>query len=231
MLIVDDEPALATLIAQQLQPLGVQTVQVNSGAEALARLRAERFDAMTLDILMPGMNGFDVLDAVRSDARLRDLPVIFVSVASRAPELEGEWAVAKPIDRQRLTDVLEAAIQAKRSRVLVVAPDELRTQLVPSLAALGIEHRWEPTAEGAANAGRSELFEVALVHAEHGHDARVVGRQCPARASSRSFGHPVHDGRRRTGAPAVVGMPVFGLTQAVDALRSALGKRPTAGGR
>jgi len=83
VLIVDDEPALATLIAQQLQPLGVQTVQVNSGAAALERLRSERFDAMTLDILMPGMNGFAVLDAVRADPRLRDIPVIFVSVAAR----------------------------------------------------------------------------------------------------------------------------------------------------
>ena len=121
VLVVDDEPALAQLIAQQLDPLGVRTVQVNSGAEALARLRAERFDAMTLDVLMPGMNGFDVLRAVRSDPRLRELPVIFVSVSSRSPQLAGEWAVAKPIDRGLLTDVLArgdpgAAIARARRR-------------------------------------------------------------------------------------------------------------------
>ena len=123
MLIVDDEPPLAALIAQQLEPLGVQSVQVHSGAEALARLRTEHFDAMTLDVLMPGMNGFDVLKAVRADARLADLPVIFVSVSSTLSQLDGEWAVTKPIDRQRLSDVLQSAIQAKRTRVLVVAPD------------------------------------------------------------------------------------------------------------
>src|SRR5204863_7963165 len=123
VLVVDDEPALATLISQQLQPLGVQTVQVHSGVDALARLRSERFDAMTLDVLMPDMNGFDVLGAVRDDPQLRDIPVIFVSVSARSPELEGEWAVSKPIDRTRLMDVLDAAIQAKRSRVLVVAPE------------------------------------------------------------------------------------------------------------
>ncbi|MGH2943959.1 MAG: hybrid sensor histidine kinase/response regulator, partial [Solirubrobacteraceae bacterium] len=230
VLIVDDEPALATLIAQQLQPLGVQTVQVNSGADALARLRRERFDAMTLDVLMPGMNGFDVLGAVRADQRLRAIPVIFVSVSARAPELEGEWAVSKPIDRQRLTDVLEAAIQAKRSRVLVVAPDGLRRELEPALAALGIQHRWETSPEGAARAGAQELFEVALVHASMGTLPAVVdGSALRGRRHGRSVilfsadadGHAAANG---------IGMPVFGMAQAVSALRSALGESAPAGG-
>ncbi|MDP8968150.1 MAG: response regulator, partial [Actinomycetota bacterium] len=231
VLIVDDEPALATLIAQQLQPLGVQTVRVHSGAEALARLRAERFDAMTLDILMPGMNGFGVLDALRADPRLRDLPVIFVSVSSRAPQLEGEWIVTKPIDRRRLTDVLAAAIEAKRSRVLVVAPEALRAALAPSLSALGIEHRWEATAEGAARAGAEELFEVALVHASiEPKSALLDASVLRGRRRGRSVILFSADGDADAAAGGV-GMPVFGLSQAVEVLRSALGVSPTAGGR
>jgi signal transduction histidine kinase len=230
VLIVDDEPALATLIAQQLEPLGVQTVQVNSGAEALARLRSEHFDAMTLDVLMPGMNGFDVLAAVRDDPELRDIPVIFVSVSARAPELEGEWAVTKPIDRSRLTDVLDAAIQAKRSRVLVVAPDPLRGELIPWLSALGIEHHWEATSDGAARAGAAELFEVALVHASMGTVAAVIdGSALRGRRRGRSVILFSTDGDGQA-APDGIGMPVFGLAQAVSALRSALGEGPTAGG-
>ncbi|HVF79036.1 MAG TPA: ATP-binding protein [Solirubrobacteraceae bacterium] len=230
VLIVDDEPALATLIAQQLQPLGVQTVQVNSGREAIARLRTEPFDAMTLDILMPGMNGFEVLAKVRADPRLRDIPVIFVSVASRAPQLEGEWAVSKPIDRQRLTDVLEAAIQAKRSRVLVVAPDTLRAQIAPWLAALGIDHRWESTAEGAARAGAQELFEVALVHASVGTATALFdGSALRGRRRGRSVILFTTD-RAGQDAAGGIGMPVFGITQAVSALRSALGEVSKAGG-
>ena len=230
VLIVDDEPALATLIAQQLQPLDVQTVQVNSGAEAIARLRAEHFDAMTLDILMPGMNGFDVLNAVRGDPQLRDIPVIFVSVSERAPELEGEWAVPKPIDRRRLIDVLDAAIQAKRSRVLVVAPDALRDALAPSLAALGIDHRWETTAEGAARAGAEELFEVALVHASLATTSALLdGSGLRGRRRGRSVILFSTDGAGQNTSVGV-GMPVLGITQAVSALRSALGEAPTAGG-
>jgi signal transduction histidine kinase/DNA-binding NarL/FixJ family response regulator len=231
VLIVDDEPALATLIAEQLQPLGVQTVQVTSGGAALERLRAERFDAMTLDILMPGMNGFEVLERVRADPRLRDIPVIFVSVSSRAPQLEGEWAVSKPIDRQRLTDVLEAAIQAKRSRVLVVAPDAARAQLAPSLRALGIDHRWETSPQGASQAGSEELFEVALVHASMATTRALLdGSALRGRRRGRSVILFATDGAGH-GAPGAVGMPVFGLTQAVDILRSALGENTTAGGR
>jgi len=226
VLIVDDEPALATLIAEQLQPLGVQTVQVTSGADAIARLRAERFDAMTLDILMPGMNGFDVLDVVRGDPQLRDMPVIFVSVSSRAPGLEGEWTVAKPIDRHRLTDVLDAAIQAQRSHVLVVAPDELRAQVAPSLSALGIEHRWESTAEGAARAGGEELFEVALVHASMDTPRTLLdGSALRGRRRGRSVILFSTDSGGQD-APEGVGMPVLGLAEAVDALRSALGEVP-----
>ena len=231
VLIVDDEPALAGLIAQQLQPLGVQTVQVHSGADALARLRRERFDAMTLDVLMPGMNGFDVLRAVRADQRLRKVPVIFVSVSARAPELEGEWSVSKPIDRERLTDVLAAAIQAKRSCVLVVAPESLRAELAPSLSALGIEHRWESTPEGAVRAGAQELFEVVLVHASVATTPRLLdGSALRGRRRGRSVILFAADGDGQEAAGGI-GMPVFGLTQAVSALRVALGESTTAGGR
>jgi len=231
VLIVDDEPALAALIAQQLAPFGLQTVQVNSGVDALARLRHEHFDAVTLDVFMPGMNGFDVLRAIRDDPRLREIPVIFVSVASRAPELAGEWAVPKPIDRARLTEVVGAAIQARRSRVLVVAPESLRPQLEPSLTALCVEHHWEATTAGALRAGEQEFFEVALVHESMGATAAVVdGTALRGRRYGRSvivFTTEVNG----QAAAGPVGMPVFGLSQAVAALRAALGERVADGGR
>jgi hypothetical protein len=176
------------------------------------------------------MNGFDVLDAVRGDPQLRDIPVIFVSVSARAPELEGEWAVTKPIDRHRLTDVLDAAIEAKRSRVLVVAPDALRTQVAPSLWALGIDHRWESTAEGAARAGAEELFEVALVHASMDTTSTLLdGSVLRGRRRSRSVILFSTDGAGQD-TPGSIGMPVLGLAQAVDALRATLGQIPAAGG-
>ena len=231
VLVVDDEPAIAALIARQLQALGVRTIQVHSGAAALERLRGERFDAMTLDVLMPGMSGLDVLRAVRADSRLRDLPVVFVSVSSTLPALEGEWAVGKPIDRRRLTDVLDAAVQAKRSRVLVLAPERVRAELAPSLSGLGIDHRWVTSAEGAARVGAQDLFEVALVHTSLSNAPAVLqGTALRGRRHARSVILFSTDGESKAYGGAV-GMPVFPLPQAVSALRSALGGTGTPQGR
>jgi|GEM_PF-1605878 len=223
VLVVDDEPALAALIAQQLEPLGVQAVRVHSGAEAIERLRSEHFDAMTLDVLMPDVNGLDVLQAVRSDPRLEHLPVVIVSVSSTLAALEGEWAVAKPIDRGRLTDVLDAALQAKRSHVLVLAPESVRGEVGPPLESLGIEYRWVTSAEEAALAGEQELFEVALIHTSLSNAPSVLsGAALRGRRRGRSVILFSTEGQWRTQGLAV-GMPVFPVPQAVSALRSVLG--------
>ncbi|MDX6688652.1 MAG: hypothetical protein QOG15_109 [Solirubrobacteraceae bacterium] len=231
VLVVDDEPAITELVAQQLEPLGVEAVRVHSGAEALERLRAERFDAMTLDVLMPGMSGIDVLTVVRADPRLRDLPVVFVSVSSTLAQLGGQWSVPKPIDRQRLTDVLDSAIHASRTRVLVVAPEAIRTELTPWLHQLGFEYRWETDAGGAALAGRQDLFEVALVHAGMPMVSAVLDR---LELRGRRNGHAVilfstGGGGHVPSSP--VGAPVLPIRQAVEALRRALDGAGLAGRR
>jgi CheY-like chemotaxis protein len=163
VLVVDDEPEVAALIAGQLAPLSVQSTIVHSGAEALERLRAEQFDAVTLDIMMPGMDGFEVLRQIRADRELRSIPIVFVSVFSTRPELAGEWVVAKPIDADELRDVLGAAASAGRSRVLVVGRQELQATLEQALDDLGIEHQWELTGAAAARVCAERRFEVALV--------------------------------------------------------------------
>jgi signal transduction histidine kinase/CheY-like chemotaxis protein len=163
VLVVDDERDIAELIAGQLGPLGVLTEIATTGAEALSILRGSRFDAVTLDVLMPGMNGFEVLEAIRSDPDLHPTPIVFVSVFSGRRELAGEWVVSKPIDADELRHVLAAAVKSGRSRVLVVGRQELRPVLEPSLGELGIEHQWEQTGAAAARACAERRFEVALI--------------------------------------------------------------------
>jgi signal transduction histidine kinase/DNA-binding response OmpR family regulator len=165
VLVVDDEPEIAGLIAGQLAALDVEAEIVASGESALARLREDRFDAVTLDILMPGMDGFEVLSEMRADARLRATPIVFVSVCSGRRELAGEWVVGKPIDADELREVLGAAVLAGRSRVLVVGRDEMRGALEPELRELGIEHHWETSGPAAVRVCRERRFEVALVDA------------------------------------------------------------------
>ena len=91
MLVVDDEPEIAELIASQLAALDVQTTVALSGAEALERLRTAHYDAVTLDILMPEMDGFEVLRQIRSDRELAGIPIVFVSVFSGRQELSMPW--------------------------------------------------------------------------------------------------------------------------------------------
>ena len=163
VLVVDDEHEIAELIASQLASLDVQTTIALSGEEALSRLREQHYDAVTLDILMPGMDGFDVLRQIRGDRELATTPIVFVSVFSGRQELAGEWVVAKPIDADELRAVLGAAVSAGRSRVLVVGREELQTALEPALDDLGIEFQWEVTGAAAARVCRERRFEVALV--------------------------------------------------------------------
>ena len=173
VLIVDDEPEIARLIAQRLEPYAVETVVVHSGEEALECLRTGRFDAITLDILMPGISGFEVLRTLRADPELRGIPVVVVSVFSGGEALSGEWVVPKPIDADELVDALGQVILAGRVRVLVVARGELRDTLEPTLAGLAIEYEWCADALTAAQLCLDHLFEVALVDAGL-HDPEAV---------------------------------------------------------
>jgi CheY-like chemotaxis protein/two-component sensor histidine kinase len=175
VLVVDDEPEIAELIVSQLAALDVQATIALSGEEALERLRTEQYDALTLDILMPGMDGFEVLRQIRSDRELASIPIVFVSVFSGRQELAGEWVVAKPIDADELRDVLGAAVSAGRSRVLVVGRESLQHTLEPALDDLGIEFQWEVNGAAAARVCRERRFEVALVDVGIRNPQMVIG--------------------------------------------------------
>src|SRR5205807_2513459 len=79
---VVDEREIAELIAGQLAPLGVNTEIAPNGPVALQMLRGSEYDAVTLDVLMPSMNGFEVLRAIRADPSLRSRPIVVVAVFS-----------------------------------------------------------------------------------------------------------------------------------------------------
>jgi signal transduction histidine kinase/DNA-binding response OmpR family regulator len=165
VLVMDDEPETARLIAERLEPFGVTCEIVHDGATALERLRTEEFDAMTLDVLMPGVSGFEVLRELRADPRLVDLPVVVVSVFSGREALSGEWVISKPIDAEELADALGSAVMAGRVRVLAVGRPDVRTNLRQALDDLAIEHEWASTPLEAARLCAMRRFEVALVDA------------------------------------------------------------------
>lgn len=165
VLVVDDDPQIAALIATQLAQADVSTRVVHSGPEALVALREEPFDALTLDVLMPGMTGFEVLRELRADPALAGLPVVVVSVFSGREALSGEWVVPKPIEADALADALGAAVATQRIRVLAIGGPASRPDLDASLDLIGIERDWAQDAKEVTAMCVRHHYEVALLDA------------------------------------------------------------------
>ncbi len=122
LLVVDDNKVNRLLLARSLEQQGHRVASAENGRLALERLRHERVDLVLLDIEMPEMDGFQVLEALVADARLRDTPVIVTSshegVANvvRSIELGAEDYLAKPVNPVLLKARIDACLEKKRLR-------------------------------------------------------------------------------------------------------------------
>ena len=79
ILVVDDEPDIVEIVQTNLEGSGFQVVSARNGAEALQKLKAENPDLMILDVLMPELDGWDVLRSIESDSQTAGLPVIMLT--------------------------------------------------------------------------------------------------------------------------------------------------------
>jgi CheY-like chemotaxis protein len=109
VLVVDDEPAAREVTARMLSRDGYRVLHAGSGEEALQVAREGRPDIITLDVMMPGMNGWAVLAALKNDAALADIPVVMLTMMdekSLGYALGATDYLTKPVERDRLTRVL-----------------------------------------------------------------------------------------------------------------------------
>ena len=83
LLLVDDRPENLLALEAILEPLGQTLIRANSGPDALKQVLAEDFAAILLDVQMPGMNGFEVAEIIKSRERSRTIPIIFLSAISK----------------------------------------------------------------------------------------------------------------------------------------------------
>jgi len=88
LLLVEDEKALADVLKTKLQREGFTVSVANDGAEGLAKLKSERPDLVLLDIILPKMSGFDILEEMRKDPELPHPPVIIISNSGQPVEIE-----------------------------------------------------------------------------------------------------------------------------------------------
>ena len=109
ILIIDDEFPVGYLIKINLEAEGYEAILALSGEEALEKARASAPDLITLDLLMPEMDGFEVMEALKRDKGLNSIPVIMISVIDEIRKKKGIVMGAadyllKPIDFDNLLD-------------------------------------------------------------------------------------------------------------------------------
>ena len=97
ILVVDDNSTNRLKLRMAVRALGYKVRAAENGAVALEALRETRYDAVLLDIMMPEVDGFDVLRAMKGDENLRDIPVIVISALDT--ETESVVKAIKPIIR------------------------------------------------------------------------------------------------------------------------------------
>lgn len=120
LLIVDDNKVNRLLMSRSVELLGHRASVAENGKVAMQMLRNETFDVLLLDIEMPEMDGFEVLEALKSDAELRDLPVIVTSSVEgldnivRCIELGADDYIPKPVNKILLNARVNSSLERKR---------------------------------------------------------------------------------------------------------------------
>jgi PAS domain S-box-containing protein len=123
VLVIDDDTDSRTLLTHHLEESGARTITAATGEQGLRMAREFHPDLITLDLLLPGMAGWDILRALKTDRDLRHIPVVIVSMVaheSRRLVVGAAEVVEKPIDRQALIAALRRTLGKEPRRILIV---------------------------------------------------------------------------------------------------------------
>ncbi len=126
VLVIDDELDSRTLLTHVIEDFGCEVLSAASAEQGLRMAREFQPDIITVDLLMPRMDGWEFLRAAKADAQLSGIPVVVVSVVAgenRGRILGSVDVLQKPVDREELLSVLQRNLPPFRPRVLVVDDD------------------------------------------------------------------------------------------------------------
>jgi signal transduction histidine kinase/DNA-binding response OmpR family regulator len=126
VLVVDDDEAARDLVSRFLRREGFTARTANTGEEALRSIRESKPDVIALDVIMPGMDGWDVLRTLKADPDLADIPVILMTITSDRKlgyALGATEYLTKPVDWNRLSGIL-AGLQIGTRRTALVVDDD-----------------------------------------------------------------------------------------------------------
>jgi len=118
VLTIDDDPNVVDLMARVYQREGFRPVSASNGKMGIELARQLRPDLITLDIMMPGMDGWTVLKALKEDPDLKDIPVIMVSIVGDGPvalEVGAMASLTKPIAWDKLLDLTRSVVREENN--------------------------------------------------------------------------------------------------------------------
>jgi len=119
ILVVDDERHIVRLVQVNLERAGYDVLTAYDGIEALEKVKDEMPDMIVLDILMPRMDGWEVLKYLQADPRYRDIPVIFLTQLAQDADIFKGWAsgcasyLTKPFDPREVLVYVERIFQSR----------------------------------------------------------------------------------------------------------------------
>ncbi|MEZ4414486.1 MAG: response regulator [Gemmatimonadota bacterium] len=125
-LVVDDERDSSLLIVHHLKEFGLEVVTAASGEDGLAKARERRPDLITVDLMMPGMNGWEFIRALKGDPGLQDVPVVVVSIVAGeggGRTLGAVDLLTKPVERDAFLRTLWRSLPRNGRRILLVDDD------------------------------------------------------------------------------------------------------------
>lgn len=124
ILVIDDEPDMIAFLATLLEDNGYETISAVDGEEGLEKVKSEKPDLITLDLLMPNKTGIKMFRELRKDAEIADTPVVMVTGFGKddVPSMDfKEWVqkrairapeayIEKPVDKDVLLDAIKKAV-------------------------------------------------------------------------------------------------------------------------
>jgi two-component system sensor histidine kinase/response regulator len=140
VLVVDDQLRNLQMLKASLMREGLRVVVASSGEEALEMIERQQPDLMLLDVMMPGMDGFDVCARVKANPATRDIPVIFLTGETQLQsikkgfEVGGVDYVTKPFNRQEMVARVNTHVELRRAQVRHTASLMEQTRLINIIA-------------------------------------------------------------------------------------------------
>jgi adenylate cyclase len=158
ILVVDDDATVRELVVRHLERAGFSAVVAKGGQEGLRLVRELRPAAVTLDIMMPDLDGWTVLAAIKGDPTLANIPVVLMSIVdqkNRGYALGAADYLVKPVDRIKLVKTLTGICGATAGHVLLVDDDEVVRR--------GVRQALEPTGWKVTEAENGQVAVDSLI--------------------------------------------------------------------